>query len=69
LKENKKKSWKWKGICGNYTNPILESNVGKTSFDNKRKTCKTKVVPTTNMVRREVWIGGLQKRHNYKRKF
>jgi hypothetical protein len=54
-------NWIWKQIVkvlkekqkiimkmeGSYRNPISESNVGQTSFENKKKTCKTWVISTT----------------------
>ncbi len=40
-KTNKKQSWKWKGICRAYKNPMLESNVRQTSSKNKGKIYKT----------------------------
>jgi hypothetical protein len=46
-KTNKRQSWKWKGICKAYKNPISESDVGKMSSDNKITTCKAQVVSTT----------------------
>jgi hypothetical protein len=36
-KSNRKQIWKWRGVCKAYRNPILESYVGQTSFENKRK--------------------------------
>ncbi len=38
-KTNRKQSWKWRGVCRAYKNPMLESDVGETSFKNKGKTC------------------------------
>jgi hypothetical protein len=35
---NRRQSSKWKGICKDYKNPISKFDVGKTSFENKRKT-------------------------------
>ncbi len=46
-KTNKSQSWKWKEVCGNYKNPILEFDVRQTSYENNRKTYKTHVVSTT----------------------
>ncbi len=42
-----RQSLKWRGVCKAYKNPILESDVGKTNFDNKWKICKAHVVSTT----------------------
>ncbi len=42
-----KQSWKWKGICKASKNPILESNVGQMSFENKLQTCRAHVIFTT----------------------
>jgi hypothetical protein len=41
---------KWKGVCMAYKNPILESDVGQTSFENKRKAYKAHVVSTKDVV-------------------
>jgi hypothetical protein len=46
-KINKKSSWKWKGVCWAYKNPILDFNVGQMSSKNRRKTCKAHVIFTT----------------------
>ncbi len=43
---NKRQSWKWKIICGNFKNPISEFDVGQMSFENRR-TCKAHFVSTT----------------------
>jgi hypothetical protein len=34
-------------ICENYKNPILEFDVGQTSFKNIKKRCKAHVISTT----------------------
>jgi hypothetical protein len=47
IERKKKTILKWKGICGNYKNPISKSNVGQTSFENKRKIYRAQVVFTT----------------------
>jgi hypothetical protein len=47
FKINKRKFSKWRGVCKAYKNPILKSNVGQTSSENKKKTCKAQVVSTT----------------------
>jgi hypothetical protein len=46
-KTNIKKSWKWKGICWAYKNPILEFDVEQMSSDNRGKACRPQVVSTT----------------------
>jgi hypothetical protein len=46
-KTNKRQSWKWKKICANSKNPILKSDVGQMSFENRKKICRTQVVSTT----------------------
>jgi hypothetical protein len=46
-KTNKRQSWKWRGICRAYKNPILKFNVGHTSSKNRKKTYKALVVSTT----------------------
>jgi hypothetical protein len=38
---------KWRGICRAFKNPILESNVGQMSFENKGKTWRAQVISTT----------------------
>jgi len=45
-KSEKKQFWKWRGIYKAYKNTILESNVGQTSFENKRKACEAHVIST-----------------------
>ncbi len=46
-KTNRRKFWKWRGICRAYKNPISESYVGKMSFENKGKACEAHVVSIT----------------------
>ncbi len=36
-KSNKRKFWKWRGVCKAYKNPISKSNVGQTSSTNRGK--------------------------------
>ncbi len=47
LKDNKRQYWKWRGVCKAYKNPILESPVGQTSFENIGMTCRAQVISTT----------------------
>ncbi len=46
-KINKKQSWKWRGVCRAYKNPISKSNVGQMNFENKGKAYGAQVVFTT----------------------
>ncbi len=39
-KTNKRQSWKWRGVCNAYRNPILDSDVGQMSSKNRGKTYK-----------------------------
>jgi len=39
-KINTKQSWKWRGICKAYRNPISKSYVGQMSSKNRGKTYK-----------------------------
>ncbi len=49
-----------------YKNPILKSDVGQTNFENRGKASRAHVVSTIEVVQREVWTRGSQKRHSYK---
>jgi hypothetical protein len=44
--KNKRQSWKWRRVYGNYRNPISESDVGLMNSKNIKKTCKAHVVST-----------------------
>jgi hypothetical protein len=68
-KSENKQFWKWRGVYKAYKNTILESNVGQTSFENKRKACEAHVISTIRSSTTDIWIGGLQRRHNLKRWF
>jgi hypothetical protein len=46
-KINRRQSWKWKGICRAYTNPILKFDIGLMSSKKRGKTWKAQVVSTT----------------------
>jgi hypothetical protein len=46
-KSDRIKSWKWRGICRAYKNPISEFDVRQTSFENKRKAWGEHVIFTT----------------------
>ncbi len=46
-KWNRRKSWKWGGVCRAYKNPISEYDVGQMSFENRRKACGAQVISTT----------------------
>ncbi len=62
-KTNKRQYWKCRGVCRAFRNPILESNVGQTNFENIRNGMKS-FLPQ-EMVWHEVWTRGFQKRHTY----
>ncbi len=44
---DKRQSWKWIKVCKAFKNPILEFNVGNTSFENKGKAYGAQVISTT----------------------
>jgi hypothetical protein len=46
-KINRKQSWKWKGVCKAYRNPISKYDVGQMSSNNRGKTWRAHVVFTT----------------------
>ncbi len=46
-KKNKRKFWQWRRVYKAYRNCILESDVGQTNYDNRRKACRSQVVSTT----------------------
>ncbi len=66
-KINKRQFQKWRGICKAYRNPILKFDVRETSFENKGKACGHKLFLPQEVVHWDIWIGGLQRRHNSRR--
>jgi hypothetical protein len=46
-KTNKRQSWKWRGVCKAYRNPVSKLNVGQMNSKNKGKAYGAQVVSTT----------------------
>ncbi len=66
-KTNSKQSWKWRGVCMAYRNPISKSDVGQTHFENRKRPKGHMLFLPQEVVWCEVWTRGFQRRHNYRR--
>ncbi len=64
---NKRQSWKWKGVCENYKNPILDLMLDKWVLKTEERPIGHKSFLPQEGGRCEIWIGGLKKRHSYRR--
>ncbi len=64
-KSDRKQSWKWRGVYEAYTNPISNYDFGKMSFEKKERFVGHMLFIPQEVVWRDIWIRGFQRRHIY----